>query len=540
MVKTTIADLQSLKGVRKVVATTAFDTWTAAAAQEAGVDLIVAWANTLEDTKFVVSQVRKGAPDVVIGTGLPIDIAYNSQEDALRCAAELREAGSDVMYCSALVPDKFEGLCKQHYPCCGHCGYLPVNDTWFGGPRGVGKTPSEAIKLWDDIIALEKAGCYAIELECAPARFGELITSRTKMSIISMGSGNLDGQYVFAEDLFGSNPGHVPRHAVVYGDMYKDAVRHLTSYKDDVLSGKYPTEEHCIKIPDGEFDKFMEHLSSHPVVPPPSTAFKPKGQKLTIWDLKALKGKRKLVVTTAFDYWTAKAAEEAGADLILGWGSDLNSTQYVVREVRRGAPNTLIGSGLPHPAFCSQRDALATAGALRNVGVDVFYCSGLVPDKFEGLCKQHYPCTGHVGYLPVNNEWFGGPRAVGKTAAEAIKVFEDVKALEAAGCIAIEMECVPARVAAEITKRTNMIIISMGSGPDCDGQFLFAEDVLGSNNGKVPRHAKVYGNFYKDAVGYFNKYKEAVLNQAYPEKKHEIKMSDEAYEALYVWCFPGQ
>ena len=255
--------------------------------------------------------------------------------------------------------------------------------------------------------------------------------------------------------------------------------------------------------------------------------------KTTIADLQSLKGVRKVVATTAFDTWTAAAAQEAGVDLIVAWANTLEDTKFVVSQVRKGAPDVVIGTGLPIDiAYNSQEDALRCAAELREAGADAMYCSALVPDKFEGLCKQHYPCTGHVGYLPVNNEWFGGPRAVGKTAAEAIKVFEDVKALEAAGCIAIEMECVPARVAAEITKRTNMIIISMGSGPDCDGQFLFAEDVLGSNNGKVPRHAKVYGNFYKDAVGYFNKYKEAVLNQAYPEKKHEIKMSDEAYEAL--------
>jgi hypothetical protein len=68
-----------------------------------------------------------------------------------------------------------------------------------------------------------------------------------------------------------------------------------------------------------------------------------------------------------------------------------------------------------------------------------------------------------VGYLPVNNTWFGGPRGVGKTGLEAKQVFDDVMALEAAGCIAVEMECVPARVAAEITQRTKMLVFSMGS-----------------------------------------------------------------------------
>lgn len=85
------------------------------------------------------------------------------------------------------------------------------------------------------------------------------------------------------------------------------------------------------------------------------------------------------------------------------------------------------------------------------------------PVPIKNLPRQHFPCCGHVGYLPVNNTWFGGPRGVGKTRLEAKQVFDDVMALEAAGCIAVEMECVPARVAAEITQRTKMLVFSMGS-----------------------------------------------------------------------------
>ena len=216
--------------------------------------------------------------------------------------------------------------------------------------------------------------------------------------------------------------------------------------------------------------------------------------KLTVAELIALKGQRQLVLTTAFDTWTAKAAEEAGVDMIVAWGSNLEHSKYVIDAVRKGAPNTLIGSGLPHPAYASAEEALKLAGEIRGAGTDIIYCSGLVPDKFAALARQHYPCCGHVGYLPVNNTWFGGPRAVGKTAAEAKKVFDDTMALEEAGCIAVEMEVVPAQVAAEITKRTKMLVFSMGSGPDCDGQFIFASDILGTNLGHYPRHSITYAN----------------------------------------------
>eukprot|EP00929_Paragymnodinium_shiwhaense_P007198 TRINITY_DN111135_c0_g1_i1.p1 TRINITY_DN111135_c0_g1~~TRINITY_DN111135_c0_g1_i1.p1 ORF type:complete len:312 (+),score=72.98 TRINITY_DN111135_c0_g1_i1:56-991(+) len=252
-------------------------------------------------------------------------------------------------------------------------------------------------------------------------------------------------------------------------------------------------------------------------------------KKLTVAELLALKGKRKIVVTTAFDEWTARAAEEAGVDMILAWGTCQEHSKFVIECVRKGAPNTLIGSGINPGAYESQENAIKLANEVRAAGTDIIYCSGLVPDKFGGLARQHFPCCGHVGYLPVNDTWYGGPRAVGKTSEEAKKVYDAVMALEAAGCIAVEMECVPAKVAAEITKRTKMLVFSMGSGPDCDGQFIFAEDLTGSNSGHVPRHAISYANVYKDTVNALTQYREDVVSKAYPAPKHCIKMKEEEF-----------
>ena len=259
------------------------------------------------------------------------------------------------------------------------------------------------------------------------------------------------------------------------------------------------------------------------------TPSKPRNQKLTVADLIALKGQRKVVLTTAFDEWTAKAAEEAGCDMVLAWGADLESSKYVIQNVRRGAPNTLIGSGINPGAYASAEEAIKIANEIRGAGADIIYCSGLTPETFGALSKQHFPCVGHVGYLPCNDTWLGGPRAVGKTAAEATKLFEDVMALEAAGCIAIELECVPAKVAAEMARRTKMLVFSMGSGPDGDGQFIFAEDLLGSNSGHYPRHSITYSHMYKDAVKALGQYKDDVVSGAYPAAKHSIGMKDEEY-----------
>lgn len=245
----------------------------------------------------------------------------------------------------------------------------------------------------------------------------------------------------------------------------------------------------------------------------------------TVAELIAAKGKRKVVLTTAFDEWTARAAEAAGVDMIVSWGNDLEHSKRIVESVRKGAPGTLIGTGLPNGAWSSQEEALRLAGEIRSAGTDIIYCSGLVPDKFAGLARQHYPCCGHVGYLPVNNSWLGGPRAVGKTAEEAKRVLDDTMALDAAGCIAVEMELVPAEVAAEITKRTKMLVFSMGSGPDCDGQFLFDCDLLGTNAEHYPRHSITYVNLMEQAIKAFTQYREDITNGDYPSAGHQVRMS---------------
>jgi len=253
--------------------------------------------------------------------------------------------------------------------------------------------------------------------------------------------------------------------------------------------------------------------------------------KLTFRDLIQAKVKRKLVLTTAFDACTAKAAEAAGVDMILAWSDNLEHSKFVIDAVRSGAPKTLIGTGMPSTgAYSSEAEALRMAGELCSAGADIMYGSGLVPENFGALASQKYPCVGHVGYLPVQNTWFGGPRAVGKTWEEALQVYNITVALQKAGCIGVEMECAAARVAAEITKRVNLLTFSMGSGPDCDGQFLFSSDLFGTNTGHYPRHSITYARFLDTAMQALTQYRNDNASGEYPAKKHEINIKKDHFE----------
>ena len=115
----------------------------------------------------------------------------------------------------------------------------------------------------------------------------------------------------------------------------------------------------------------------------------------------------------------------------------------------------------------------------------------------------------------------------------------DLKRYEEAGAFAVEMEVVPTPVATEITKRTSMLVVGMGAGPHCDVQYLFSTDVLGDNEGHIPRHSKVYRNFkaeyarlHRESIGAFRELKRDVDSGAYPEARHEVSIAKRELDAF--------
>ena len=256
--------------------------------------------------------------------------------------------------------------------------------------------------------------------------------------------------------------------------------------------------------------------------------------KTTVKQLLDLKGKRKLTITTAFDYWTARACELAGADVIVTWpqhNETMEELGMVLDQVRKGAPNVVIGAGIPrYEAYVSETDAIRCAWAAVKAGADLIYSSGMEPAKFKALGRERIPFVGHVGYIPAHNTWFGGPRAVGKTSAEAMQVYKDTLAFQEMGAVAVEMECVPTRVAEEITRRVDLLVFSMGSGGGCDGQFLFSCDIWGAHDDRYPRHAKKYRDFFGESIAAMREYRNDVTTGAFPEPKHEIALPDAEFE----------
>ena len=254
-------------------------------------------------------------------------------------------------------------------------------------------------------------------------------------------------------------------------------------------------------------------------------------KKLTIHDLfQAKKQKQQLTEVYTDDPSEASACEAAGVEMLVARISN-------TRTIRQAAPNTFLTAAYANePEIVSEDAAISVGFQALNDGADAVYTS-LSCTRVRAMSREKIPCIGHVGYVPYRSSWFGGARAVGKKADEAIQVYRDTLAYQEAGAIAVEMEIVPHRIAAEIAKRLDILIISMGSGVGGDIQYLFATDVLGTNTGHVPRHAKVYADLNSELkrlqqlrIDAFTALQKDVSSGAYPESKHLIEVDNKEFE----------
>jgi 3-methyl-2-oxobutanoate hydroxymethyltransferase len=253
---------------------------------------------------------------------------------------------------------------------------------------------------------------------------------------------------------------------------------------------------------------------------------------MTVGDLRALKGRRQMTMLFVETLDEAAAAAAAGIDIL-----SIVET-FWTPEMRKAAGDCFVQVGLFYGKHCTAEDYLRAAHAAILIGGDCCYCAASL-STIGVLAAEGVPVISHVGLIPAKATWTGGFKAVGKTAASALAVYEHVKQLEALGALGAEIEVVPARVTAEISKRTSLILLSMGAGTGADAQYLFAEDVLGYTREHQPRHAKVYRNFraeherlQRERVAAFSEFRRDVETGAYPEDKHLVPIAEAEFETF--------
>ncbi len=247
----------------------------------------------------------------------------------------------------------------------------------------------------------------------------------------------------------------------------------------------------------------------------------------TVADVSANKGKYQYTMMRTENWEELAAAEAAGIDMV-----SVPPELLVQKQFRDVAPSLFAVPGLAlYSAPPTTDEYMRWAFAMMNAGADAIYCAAAF-DTVERFAKDNIPVIGHVGLVPHFCTWTGGFKAVGKTAESAMQVLERCKRYEDVGAFGVEIEVVPAEVTAEIAKHTNLFLVSMGGGTGGDCQYLFGCDVLGTNAGHVPRHAKQYANLAKEferiqqiRIEAFKSFVDEVRSGAYPEPEHIVPVA---------------
>ena len=256
----------------------------------------------------------------------------------------------------------------------------------------------------------------------------------------------------------------------------------------------------------------------------------------TVKDIIDLKGDRQLTQTLPFTPNEAKAAEDAGIDLINARFNYLK--QETAIEIRKSASKTFMSFVIPLLSVPTKDDVLKHSYIAMELGADGIIFQGSL-NHIEALSNAGIPVQGHIGLVPRKSTWTGGLRAVGKTLDEAKALFQNLKDLESAGAWAVECEVIPSRLMRELSSRTSLVTISIGSGNGCDVQFLFADDILGASEGPFPRHSKQYCNLFREAqriqkirVNAFKDFIDEVNTNIFPSNKFEVEVTEEFVERL--------
>ncbi|MGH9326252.1 MAG: 3-methyl-2-oxobutanoate hydroxymethyltransferase [Terriglobia bacterium] len=244
-----------------------------------------------------------------------------------------------------------------------------------------------------------------------------------------------------------------------------------------------------------------------------------------------LKGE-KIACLTAYDFPSARLADEAGIDLILvgdslgqvvlGYDSTLPVTVEEVlhhlRAVRRAVRRALLVADLPFGTYQASEVLAASFRFLKEGGADAVKVEGGKKRArlLQRLVDAGIPVMGHIGLTPQSVRVFGGHKVQGKTPESAAEILADAQAVEDAGAFAIVMEGIPRELAALITKRLRIPTIGIGAGPDCDGQILVMHDLVGLSPEPRPKFVRAYADLAETLRSAFARYGADVRQGRFP------------------------
>jgi len=259
---------------------TAYDLPSARAAEEAGVDLVLAGDTaamtvlgypatvpvTLEEMLVLTQAARRGLRTPLLIGDLPFGSYERSHEQAIASAQRLvKEGGADVVKFEGPAADRAGAIVSAGMPVMGHLGLTPQTTTALGGGfKAQARTADAARKLLDDALALEAAGCFALVLEAVPAEVATVATERLRIPTIGIGAGpGTDGQVLVLNDLLGIFDEFKPRFVRRYAHLRCDMTGGVSAFADDVRARRFPSDAHGYTMEPGELARFQATLEAN-------------------------------------------------------------------------------------------------------------------------------------------------------------------------------------------------------------------------------------------------------------------------------------
>jgi 3-methyl-2-oxobutanoate hydroxymethyltransferase len=261
--------------------------------------------------------------------------------------------------------------------------------------------------------------------------------------------------------------------------------------------------------------------------------------KVTVPILRGKKGKEKITMLTAYDYTFANIMDNVGIDSILvgdsvgnvmlGYPNTIPVTVdemiHHTKAVSKGTKNALLVIDMPFMSYQeSIEQARRNAGRMiKESGAEAVKLEGGVKmkDVIRALVDIEIPVMGHIGLTPQSIHRMGSYKVQGK-GEEAEALIKDAKAVEEAGAFSVVLECVPRKLAKEITDMLSIPTIGIGAGPDCDGQVLVIHDLLGLFGEFRPKFVKSYLNIRQEMETAIKSFIEEVKEGVFPDDTHSF------------------
>jgi 3-methyl-2-oxobutanoate hydroxymethyltransferase len=278
-------------------------------------------------------------------------------------------------------------------------------------------------------------------------------------------------------------------------------------------------------------------------------------KKKSIQDFYAMKEKgEQITYITSYDYPTATFAERAGIDMILvgdslgmcvyGYEGTMPVTMdqmiWHTEAVRRGAPNTFVIGDMPFLSYqTADEAAVENAGRFyKEARVDCVKLEGgvRVAGRIKAIVDAGMLVMGHIGLTPQSSSQLGGFKAQGRSLDSAKAQVDDALAVQEAGAGLILLEAIPPEVSGYIRDTLTIPVLSIGAGPQCDGQLLIVSDMLGVFEAFTPKFVKRYAEVAKISTEALTNYVEDVRAKKFPEPKHIYPMIPEELAKFKEWA----